>query len=291
MTANPKVGSHADQGDPETGHAAARRLWGANPVGSLRSAAAPGEARYFADLRRHRYGYETPFLPRIFGLDQMAGRRVLEIGVGNGIDALEMARGGAIYTGIDVTARHLELTARNFELAGLDAPKLVLGDLLTSDVGGPFDVVYSFGVLHHIPAEGQYLRRARDLLAKDGRVLLGVYSRYSFFNTYLVTTWLAKAGARMPLDDWRSHVAEFSPLGDPVTIRIRSRREVEGLLRASGLTVRRYWKRGFVQRYIPGLGRYLAPDGPALNAAGALLGWYHLFECARDQVRLPVPME
>ncbi len=261
-------------------HDPAVRLWSRVPVGSSRSRAAPGSAQYFSDLRDYRYGYETPFIPRMFGFERMARRRVLEIGVGNGVDAVEMARHGALYTGIDVTPRHLELTAAHFQLAGLAAPALLCCDLLSAPLQGPFDFVYSFGVLHHVSQEADYLRRVHELLAPRGRLLLGVYSKYSFFNAWLCATWLVRHRARSPLDDWRSHVAEASPLGDPVTIRIRSRRAVQRLLRDSGFAVVRYHKRGFVQRYLPLLGRHLHPDGAVLNACGAALGWYHLFECA-----------
>jgi SAM-dependent methyltransferase len=250
------------------------------PVGSQCSSAPAGSAQYFADLRAYRYGYETPFIPRVFAFEHMAGCRVLEIGIGNGIDAVEMARNGAIYTGVDVTPRHLELTAAHFAVAGLAPPTLLCGDLLALPLSGPFDIVYSFGVMHHIPAEAAYLRRVRELLAPRGRLLLGVYSKLSFFNAWLCASWLFRHHARSALDDWRSHVAERSPLGDPVTIRIRSRREVERLLHDCGFTVERYRKRGFVQRYLPLIGRHLQPGGAVLNACGAMLGWYHLFECA-----------
>ena len=263
-------------GDP---HEAAVGLWTRAPVGSFRSQAAPGTARYFQDLRDYRYGYETPFIPRLFRFERMAGRRVLEIGVGNGTDAVAMAQRGAVYTGIDVTARHLELTEANFALAQLASPTLVCGDLLATGFREKYDFVYSFGVMHHIPNEAAYLRRVRDLLAPGGRLLLGVYSKYSLFNAYLCLTWLVQRHARCSLDDWRSHRAELSALGAPVTIRIRSRRTLERLLRACGFRVQSYHKRGFVQNYLPLLGRHLRPDGMVLNICGAVFGWYHLFEC------------
>ena len=119
----------------------------------------------------------------------------------------------------------------------------------------------------------------RELLAPGGRLLIGVYSKYSFFNTYLCVTWLVRQRARCALDDWRSHVAEGSALGEPVTIRIRSAHAVRRLLADCGFAVVAYHKRGVMQRYLPGLGRYLRPDGAVLNACGTLLGWYHLMEC------------
>lgn len=257
----------------------ARDLWNSVPVGSTRSKAVPGDEQYFRDLRAYRYGYETPFIPRAFEFRRLAGRSVLEIGVGNGIDAVEMARHGAIYTGIDVTRRHLELTARYFDLAGLPAPRLVHGDLLDARFAQQFDVVYSFGVLHHIPHEREYLDCIRTLLAPGGRLLVAMYANVSFFNAYLCATWVVRNRMRVPLDHWRSHVAELSPIESPVTIRIRTRRSIESLLRASGFQVVRHQKRGFVQRYLPLIGRHLAPDGAALSLMGRLLGWYHIFEC------------
>jgi SAM-dependent methyltransferase len=260
-------------------HGAAVGLWTRAPVGSFRSQAAPGTAQYFQDLRDYRYGYETPFIPRLFRFERMAGRRVLEIGVGNGTDAVAMAQRGAVYTGIDVTARHVELTRANFALAYLAPPTLVCGDLLATDFREKYDFVYSFGVMHHIPNEVAYLQRVRDLLAPGGRLLLGVYSKFSLFNAYITLKWLTRDRARSDLDDWRSHSIELSPLGEPVTIRIRSRQTVEQLLCACSFQVQNYHKRGFVQNYLPLLGRHLHPDGLTLNACGALLGWYHLFEC------------
>lgn len=258
--------------------APARRTWNRTPVGSQRSGAVPGTAQYFADLRAYRYGYETPFLPTFFRYESLRGKRVLEIGIGNGIDATEMARAGAHYTGIDVTERHVELTRANFAVQGLPEPEIICGRFLEHAFAEPFDAVYSFGVLHHIPQEIEYLARAREVLKPDGRLLAGFYSRYSSFNAYLLASWMLKAPRGTSFDDWRSHIAELSSLGDPVTIRIRSRRAIERLVEAQGFKVVRYAKQGFTQGHLPFLGRRCAPDGAVLSGLGRLFGWYHLFE-------------
>ncbi len=262
-------------------------LWSRLPVGSTRSTAAPGERRYFDDLRAYRYGYETPFIPSVFDFDRLAGRSVLEVGVGNGIDAVEMARRGARYTGIDVTRRHLELTERYFQYAGLPPPRLLYGDLLDTDPGERFDFVYSFGVLHHIPHEEACLARIRGLLVPGGRLLAAFYANVSFFNAYLCASWLINARAHVPLDHWRSHVAELSALDAPVTVRIRSRREIERMLRRTGFRVLRCTKRGFAQRYLPIVGKQLQPDGIVLRTLGRAFGWYHIVECEPDPVLSP----
>lgn len=261
----------------------ARRTWEATAVGESRATAAKGTREYFDELRAYRYGYETPFIPRLFDFASLRGKRVLEVGVGNGIDAVEMARHGALYTGLDVTANHIELTRRNFALNLPDyAPRLILGDLLEVELAERFDVVYSFGTLHHIAHEEEYLGKLATLLAEGGVLRIGVYSRYSLFHAYLILTWLAGPRRRAPLDAWRSHLAERSPLDEPVVIKIRSRRQVARLVERCGLRIERYWKRGFVQRYLPLVGGLCKPDGALLNGLGALLGWYHLLECRRS---------
>ena len=257
----------------------ARKTWELTAVGSQRSAAPKGSSQYFEDIRNYRYGYETPFIPRVFRFDELDGKSVLEIGVGNGIDAVEMSRHGAHYTGLDITQNHLELTRENFTIHLPDyEPRLIRGDLLEVELEQKFDVIYSFGVLHHIMHEELYLAKLRTLLRADGRLKIAVYSKWSFFNAFMIAKWLLRRSAS--LDDWRSHLAEGSSLGEPVTIKIRSRREVEKLLQVTGFRVVQYNKCGFVQKYIPWLGKHLSTDGLTLRSLAAMLGWYHVFECA-----------
>jgi 2-polyprenyl-3-methyl-5-hydroxy-6-metoxy-1,4-benzoquinol methylase len=261
----------------------AQRLWNIKAVGEQRAKAKKGSCEYFREIRQYRYGYETPWISRLFNFSQLHGKEVLEIGVGNGIDAVEMARCGARYTGLDVTEGHLSLTGKNFQCNGISPSRLIHGDLLESVLDSKFDVIYSFGVLHHIQHEEAYLRRLTTHLKPEGELRIAVYSRYSFFNFYLLTSWILKNRIQNSLDDWRSHVAEGSQLGTPVIIKIRSKRQAESLLKQCGFEVKRYWKRGFVQNYIPFLGKKLHPDGSVLNALGAMLGWYHVFHCRVKQ--------
>lgn len=268
------------RGEETASNRRAKNTWERTAVGSQRAQAQRGSREYFEQIRQYRYGYETPWIPRLFEFPQLQGKKVLEIGVGNGIDAVEMARYGANYTGLDITRNHLELTRQNF-LTNLPnaQPNLIEADLMQATFPEVFDVVYSFGVLHHIAHEDRYLQKIRDLLDRSGKLMIAVYGRYSFFNAWMTAQWLLKNRCANELNDWRSHVAELSPLGEPVVIKIRSRREVERLLTSAGFQVDRYYKRGFAQNYVPVLGKYLGSDGWSLNQLGRLLGWYHIFHC------------
>lgn len=270
----------------ERSNAQARSTWERKAVGSQRAVAAAGTRDYFEQIRAYRYGYETPFIPGFFDFAGLTGKRVLEIGVGNGIDAVEMLRNGARYTGVDITQNHLELTRRYMEIvekevAG-EVEALIEGDLLHAEMAGNYDTAYSFGVLHHIAHERDYLQRIHELLRPGGDLRIAVYSKYSFFNAWMFATWIFRNRMRNSRDDWSSHVAEGSNLGDPVVIKIRSRGEIQELLEANGFEVIRYGRKGFVQGYLPGIGRLLKPDGPVLNAFAHVLGWYHCFVCRRS---------
>lgn len=268
----------------EVSNKAASLHWNRKPVGCQRSVEKPGEGAYFDEIRQYRYGYETPFIPSVFRFDDLADKRVLEIGVGNGIDAVEIMKNGAEYWGVDITERHLDLTKKNIEASFplRDRPfHLVNGDLLDHELGVEFDVVYSFGVLHHIEHEPQYLKKIHNILKSDGTLRIALYSKYSFFNAYLFVTWLLVNRCKSSFTGWQSHRAELTKIDEPVTIKIRSKAECVRMLNEAGFQVVRYSKKGFTQNNIPLIGRFLSPTGPILDAFAGVLGWYHTFICEK----------
>lgn len=90
--------------------AAAELQWSQDPAGAIAvgsdSIDTPAS---FAQIEHYRYG-EQPWMHETFQFERFAGRQVLEIGVGLGTDHLQFARAGAQMTGIDLTARCVELT-------------------------------------------------------------------------------------------------------------------------------------------------------------------------------------
>ena len=84
--------------------------------------------------------------------------------------------------------------------------------------------------------------------------------------------------------DWQSHIAEGSELGNPVVIKIRSKKEVVSLLENSGFKILNYSRNGFVQGYVPIIGKYLEPNGKILKFFGKFLGWYHCIICTSNKL-------
>ena len=259
----------------ETSNLHAKIKWNEKAVGSQRSNAPKGTEKYFEDIKKYRYGYETPFLPRLL-LQNVQDKEILEIGVGHGIDATEMVKNGGKYTGLDITENHIDLTKKIFELQGLRYEQIIIGDLQTVDLEKKFDIIYSFGVLHHISHEEVYLKKLRTIIKEDGELRTAVYSKHSFFNYYMYLTWIVKNRCKVPFNVWQGYVSDGASFEHPITIKIRSKKEVLQLYTSCRFKVKKYYKRGFVQKYLPIFGRFLHPDGKTLNFFGSILGWYHI---------------
>ncbi len=254
-----------------------QKRWNARAVGEHCTSAPKGSLQYFEEMRAYRYGYELPCLPEFCGFARLKGVNVLEIGTGAGIDGVEMARNGAIYSGLDITKNHIELTKANFRLHNLPIDRFYEGDLLAQEIETRFAYIYSFGVLHHIDHEQQVLQRIRKLMQPGGRLVVGLYSKYSFFNAYISATWLLQNRMRTPLAHWQCHKTDAVPLDNPIPARIRSRKQIESMLALAGFEIESHRKCGFTQGYLPGVGKLLPPQGRMLSVLGRLLGWYHIF--------------
>ena len=135
---------------------------------------------------RARYALE-PFIFDFAHFQSARGLRVLEIGVGMGADYLEWLKAGALATGVDLSGASIERARQRAELAGYhpdlrvaDAEQLPFAD-------NSFDVVYSYGVMHHSPNTAQCVREARRVLKPGGQARIMVYHHPSLTGAML---WL-----------------------------------------------------------------------------------------------------
>jgi tRNA (uracil-5-)-methyltransferase TRM9 len=125
--------------------------------------------------------------------------RILDLGCGNGQLARTLAEDGyhGTYLGLDFSLpllknaeRQPEAFAVNFRVADLTAPTwdaaLHPSTLRQAQVG-PFDLIFAFAVLHHIPGYEQrrsILQKAHSLLAPGGKF---IHSEWQFFNSEKLT--------------------------------------------------------------------------------------------------------
>jgi ubiquinone/menaquinone biosynthesis C-methylase UbiE len=136
-----------------------------------------------------RYRLE-PYIPAFAGFDSIKGKRVLEIGVGLGADHQRFAENGADLYGIDLTDRAVSHTRRRLDLFGLHS-NLSVGDAEALDFPDAyFDVVYSWGVIHHSPDTPKAVSEIQRVLKPGGVARVMVYHKNSIVGTML---WLRYA--------------------------------------------------------------------------------------------------
>ena len=148
----------------------------------MRHSEAPiGTRDYFDEVEARKYRVE-PHIPEFAQFPRWAGKRVLEVGCGLGTDAVNFARAGAEYTGVELSTKSLELAVQRFEVFGLTGTlrEANAESLLESVPGNYFDLVYSFGVLHHTPQPEAAFAQIRQVIRENGEFRMMLYAKNSW---------------------------------------------------------------------------------------------------------------
>jgi ubiquinone/menaquinone biosynthesis C-methylase UbiE len=129
-----------------------RDFWNTHPCGDHQVESLKGDYEaFFARYDELRYRREAHILRRLDQID-FKGKRVLEIGLGQGADSEQLIRRGAVWSGIDLTPESVDRVRARLRLRGLPYTYLECASALALPFpDNSFDIVYSFGVLHHIP--------------------------------------------------------------------------------------------------------------------------------------------
>ncbi len=156
-----------------------KSYWETRSPGIRHSSHPHGSREYFEDIETQRYSnvFLYSFLPEAAEFDRHAGEKVLEVGMGQGTDILQYARGGAIVSGVDLTDGSVQTVRKRFALYDLE------GDFQQADFralpfeDATFDVVYSFGVLHHSPYMAEGVEEVRRVLKPGGKAIVMLYHK------------------------------------------------------------------------------------------------------------------
>lgn len=158
-----------------------QEYWDRQPCCSRHSLREPGTIEYYQDLTARRY-FVQPHIRDFADFPKWNGKRVLEIGCGAGTDAEEFARAGADYTAIELSPASLNIAINRFRVCGLTGAFYQgnaeqLPDVLPFN---QYDLIYSFGVLHHTPNPTAVLRHAREYLRPNGELRIMLYAQHSW---------------------------------------------------------------------------------------------------------------
>ena len=130
--------------------------------------------RRFIESARPFAHTDRPF-GKIIPFDQIAGKKVLEVGCGMGLHTELMARAGAKVTAIDISPKSVAATRARLQVRGVEAEVREL-DAETLDLEGEFDFIWSWGVIHHSSRTGRVLRNLHAALKPGGQIRFMVYS-------------------------------------------------------------------------------------------------------------------
>jgi ubiquinone/menaquinone biosynthesis C-methylase UbiE len=146
-----------------------------------------GEELYLKGQEKEKYDtqarlrYELePYIPDFADFNGAAGKRVLEIGVGLGADHQKFAEAGAELFGCDLTDRAVKHTRTRLRLSGLHSTLQQADAEALPYQSDFFDVVYSWGVLHHSPDTRRAIHEVHRVLKPEGKAKIMIYHRSSF---------------------------------------------------------------------------------------------------------------
>lgn len=215
---------------------AVRDFWNHRPCNIRHSPKPIGSREYFDEVEARKYFVE-PHIQAFANFLRWKGRRVLEIGCGIGTATISFLRAGAQVTAVDLSSESLDLARRRAEVYGLagsvtfvEADAERLSEAVTAE---PYDLVYSFGVLHHTPHPHRAIDQIRAFVRPGSTVKLMMYHSRSWKVFWAV---LRYGGGRFW--DWRRITARYSEAqtGCPVTYTY-TKRELTNILEARGFHV------------------------------------------------------
>jgi len=206
-----------------------RNFWNSRPCNIRHSKAPVGSRQFFEETAARRYFVEQ-HIPVFADFPKWSGKKVLEIGCGIGTDAIQFGLAGAKMTMIELSDKSIDVARQGFTAFGLS------GRFLNADAeelskhlppGDRFDLIYSFGVIHHSPHPERILKELQKYCHPQTELRIMLYAKWSWKVLWIIVKF---GKGRF----WRTKklVAQYSEAqeGSPVT-HIYSGREARRLMK------------------------------------------------------------
>lgn len=179
-----------------------RSYWEQASCGTHATDQSKHSVSYFEEIERFRYSVE-PFIHGFAQFPKWNGKDVLEVGVGAGTDFLQFVRSGARAHGVDLTDEGIENVRHRLRVYGLEAADLRRCNAESLPFPeASFDLVYSWGVIHHAEDMPKVLSEICRVARPGGMVKLMVYNRASLWAWYLAIRYALPRGRLIGARDW-----------------------------------------------------------------------------------------
>ena len=140
-----------------------------------------GSRGFFEDLDQYHFE-KLHHLLRLVPFEQSAGKSVLEVGCGAGVDLARFAKAGAVVTGVDLAQSAIDLAKANFDQQGLRGDFRVADGEQLPFSDGAFDLVFAHGVVQYTANPQRLVDECRRVLKPGGQAIFQVYNRVSWLN-------------------------------------------------------------------------------------------------------------
>lgn len=208
-----------------------KRFWDSRPCNIRHSNAPLGTKKYFDEVAARRYFVEA-HIPVFADFPRWHDKKVLEVGCGIGTDTVQFTRAGAQVTAVDLSPRSLEIATHQFDVYGLNGSFFCANaeELSNAVPVAPYDLIYSFGVIHHTPNPERVIEEIKKYCHPETELRLMLYAKWSWKLLWIITKF-----GRGRFWQWRKLLAHYSEAqeGSPVTYAY-SGREVRKILDRHG---------------------------------------------------------
>lgn len=155
-----------------------KNYWNHRPCNIRHSDETEYNKKFFDQVEERRYFVE-PHILDFADFKRWKGKKVLEIGCGIGTDSKRFAEAGADLTVVDLSDKSLDICKKRFEEYGLQA-KFYSGNSENLSNIVPiekYDLIYSFGVIHHTTYPEKVLSEIQKYMSQDSEIRIMLYKK------------------------------------------------------------------------------------------------------------------
>ncbi|MAR95745.1 MAG: methyltransferase type 12 [Gammaproteobacteria bacterium] len=173
-----------------------KKFWDDRPCNIRHSSKELGTIEYFDEVSKKKFHVE-PHILDFTTFPEWKGKKVLEIGCGLATVGINFALNGASYTGVELSDESLKIARQRFDVYGTDG-RFFSGNaehLSTYVPVETYDLIYSFGVIHHSPHPEKILSEIKNYMNKDSTLKIMLYAKDSWKN-YMIDAGLDQPEAQ-----------------------------------------------------------------------------------------------
>jgi SAM-dependent methyltransferase len=170
-----------------------KKFWNNRPCNVRHSKKEVGSREYYDEVEKKRYSAE-PHISNFADFESWNGKKVLEIGCGLATEGINFARNGADYSATDLSVESLNLAKKRFDVYN-EKGSFYLGNAEELSSFLPiqtYDLIYSFGVIHHSPYPEKIISEIKNYMNKNSVLKIMLYASESWKN------YMIRAGFDQP---------------------------------------------------------------------------------------------